>query len=56
MQRQGETLKLELEKNLRTAFPHDEIVEVKTGQRGADVPEIRTLQLPGSIPNPSCAE
>ena len=37
MQLQGETLELELEKNLRTAFPYDEVVEVKTGQRGADV-------------------
>ena len=43
MQLQGETLELELEKNLRLAFPYDEIVEVKTGQRGADVTQhVRT--------------
>ena len=43
MQLQGETLELELEKNLRTAFPYDEVVEVKTGQRGADVTQqVRT--------------
>lgn len=43
MQLQGETLELELENNLRAAFPYDEIVEVKTGQRGADVTQhVRT--------------
>ncbi len=43
MQLQGETLELELENNLRIAFPYDEIVEVKTGLRGADVTQhVRT--------------
>lgn len=43
MQLQGETIEIELEKNLRLAFPYDEIVEVKTGQRGADVTQhVRT--------------
>ena len=37
MQLQGETLELELEKDLRAAFPFDEIAEVKKGQRGADL-------------------
>jgi hypothetical protein len=37
MQLQGETLELELESQLRAAFPFDEIAEVKKGQRGADV-------------------
>jgi hypothetical protein len=37
MQLQGETLELELEKDLRTAFPFDEIIEIKKGQRGADI-------------------
>jgi hypothetical protein len=37
MQAQGETLELAIEQNLRAAFPFDEIVEIKKGQRGADV-------------------
>jgi len=37
MQLQGETLEIELENDLRRAFPFDEITEVKKGQRGADV-------------------
>jgi len=37
MQLQGETLELDLEQQLRTAFAHDDIAEVKKGQRGADV-------------------
>ena len=36
MQAQGETLELALESSLRTAFPFDEISEIKKGQRGAD--------------------
>jgi hypothetical protein len=42
-QLQGETLELELEGMLAAAFPSDEIVEVKKGQRGADVAQrVRT--------------
>jgi hypothetical protein len=37
MQLQGETLELDLEAQLRAAFVHDDITEVKKGQRGADV-------------------
>jgi hypothetical protein len=37
MQLQGETLELDLENQLRTAFPSDEVGEIKKGQRGADV-------------------
>lgn len=37
MQIQGETLEVELENELRRFFPHDEIAEIKKGQRGADV-------------------
>lgn len=39
-QTQGEVLELELENRLREEFPLDEIVEVKKGQRGADVKQI----------------
>lgn len=43
MQLQGDTLELQLENSLRVAFPYDEIVEVKTGLRGADVTQhVRT--------------
>lgn len=43
MQAQGEVLELELENSLRGAFPFDEILEVKKGQRGADVTQhVRT--------------
>lgn len=43
MQLQGETLELELENMLRSAFPYDEIEEVKKGQRGADIEQrVRT--------------
>ena len=39
----GETLELDLEKKLREHFPFDEITEIKTGQRGADVQQrVRT--------------
>jgi hypothetical protein len=37
MQLQGETLELALESELRQNFPYDEVVEVKKGERGADV-------------------
>jgi len=36
-QSQGETLELELESKLRSEFPTDKILEVKKGQRGADI-------------------
>ena len=36
-QSQGETLELELESKLKSEFPTDKILEVKKGQRGADV-------------------
>lgn len=36
-QSQGETLELELESKLRSEFPSDKILEIKKGQRGADV-------------------
>jgi hypothetical protein len=43
MQAQGETLELTLEADLHAAFPYDEIVEVKKGERGADVKQqVRT--------------
>ena len=43
VQLQGETLELELENLLRSAFPGDDIAEVKKGQRGADVTQrVRT--------------
>ncbi len=37
MQSQGESLELELENQLRSAFRFDEITEVKKGEQGADV-------------------
>lgn len=36
-QAQGETLELEIESKLKLEFPVDNIVEIKKGQRGADV-------------------
>jgi len=43
MQLQGETLELDLENQLRSAFRFDEVIEVKKGQRGADVQQrVRT--------------
>jgi hypothetical protein len=39
-QTQGEVLELEIENILKTAFPEDEITEVKKGQRGADVIQV----------------
>lgn len=43
-QLQGEVLELELEHMLQSAFYHDQIDEVKKGQRGADV--IQTVRTP----------
>jgi hypothetical protein len=44
-QLQGEVLELELEHVLKNSFHHDQIDEVKKGQRGADVLHtVRTLQ------------
>lgn len=43
MQLQGETLELELENQLRAAFPFDGIAEIKKGARGGDVTQsVRT--------------
>lgn len=39
-QNQGEVLELDLENRLKAQFPLDEIVEVKKGQRGADIKQI----------------
>ncbi len=39
-QLQGEVLELELEQTLINAFRHDQIEEVKKGQRGADAIQI----------------
>ena len=39
-QNQGEVLELDLETELRAAFPADEITEVKKGQRGADIRQV----------------
>lgn len=36
-QTQGEVLELEIEEKLKTEFPSDKIIEIKKGQRGADV-------------------
>lgn len=45
VQLQGETLEITLETDLKRAFPHDFIEEVKKGQRGADVKQtVRTSQ------------
>lgn len=40
VQAQGETLELVVEQELAVSFPYDEILEVKKGQRGADVRQI----------------
>ncbi|HEX7632855.1 MAG TPA: DUF2130 domain-containing protein [Candidatus Saccharimonadales bacterium] len=39
-QNQGEVLELDLENRLKEEFPFDEIIEVKKGQRGADMKQI----------------
>ena len=45
MQLQGETLEVQLEEELRAAFCHDEITEIKKGQQGADARQVvRTNQ------------
>ena len=45
MQLQGETLEVQLEEELRAAFCHDEINEIKKGQLGADALQVvRTNQ------------
>ncbi|MCL1881433.1 MAG: DUF2130 domain-containing protein [Oscillospiraceae bacterium] len=51
-QLQGEILEIDIENNLRSAFPFDEITEVKKGERGADIRQIvneRTHQDCGLI-------
>ena len=40
MQLQGEVLEQELEDLLKTHFPEDEIIPVKTGQRGGDIIQV----------------
>jgi hypothetical protein len=43
MQLQGESLEVTLEEGLRQCFPYDEILEVKKGERGADLKQrVRT--------------
>ena len=44
MKLQGEILELELEELLRDYFPNDEIVPVKSGQKGGDI--VQTVKLP----------
>jgi hypothetical protein len=39
-QNQGEVLEIDLENRLREEFPYDEIIEVKKGQRGADIKQV----------------
>ena len=39
-QLQGEVLELDLEARLREQFPFDEVIEIKKGQRGADIKQI----------------
>lgn len=39
-QLQGEVLELDLEEELRRNFPHDEIIPVEKGEKGADVKQI----------------
>jgi hypothetical protein len=39
-QNQGEVLELDLENDLRSEFPVDDITEVKKGQRGADIVQV----------------
>lgn len=43
-QTQGEALELDIQKELETNFPQDEIAEVKKGVRGADI--IQTVKTP----------
>lgn len=44
-QLQGEVLELDLEDQLRTEFPFDDITEVKKGQRGADIKQLVKSQV-----------
>ena len=45
-QSQGEVLELDMEAELRAAFPYDDVVEVKKGQRGADIVQtVRNTRL-----------
>lgn len=44
-QNQGEVLELDLENRLREEFPYDELVEVKKGQRGADIKQTVINQI-----------
>jgi hypothetical protein len=39
-QLQGEILELDVEQNLRTAFPFDTVEEVKKGERGSDIRQV----------------
>jgi hypothetical protein len=39
-QLQGESLEVTLEESLRQSFPYDEILEIKKGERGADVKQL----------------
>lgn len=51
-QNQGEVLELELERQLASEFPLDEIEEVKKGSRGADIKQLvktETLQQAGVL-------
>lgn len=43
-QNQGEVLELDLEGTLRSEFPIDDIVDIKKGQRGADIAQTVTNQ------------
>jgi hypothetical protein len=44
-QLQGEILELDVEQNLRSAFPFDTIEEVKKGERGSDIRQVVNEQL-----------
>ncbi len=39
-QNQGEVMEIDLEKELKNSFPTDEIIEIKKGDRGADVKQV----------------
>jgi hypothetical protein len=47
-QLQGEVLELDLESRLKECFPLDEIIEVKKGQKGADIKQIVNNSLGAS--------
>lgn len=44
-QLQGEILELDVEQNLRTAFPFDTVEEVKKGERGSDIRQVVNEQF-----------